>query len=170
MVYGAHHVQGHVTDVMSVILCLLWSPGHHHVGIPNSLHLEVDRNNSCYAAAPVDEAHSREGRQTDLEDSVLLAERVKQRVHSVEHGDHLHRSDVTANASKSHDITEKNGHIWEHLRGEKINSELASRWVVILHTHKGNGRRHSWKFVPIAKSLQYYATTQATQIESIYSM
>lgn len=51
----------------------------------------------------------------NLEDAVLFAERVKQRVHGVEHGDHLHRRDVAANASKSHDIAEKNGHIREHL-------------------------------------------------------
>lgn len=40
VVYGAHHVQGHVTDVMSVILCLLWSPGDHHVGVSNGFNLE----------------------------------------------------------------------------------------------------------------------------------
>lgn len=49
---------------------------------------------------------------------MLLAERVKQCVHGVEHGDHLHWSDVAANASKSHYITEENGHIWEHLSKE----------------------------------------------------
>lgn len=49
---------------------------------------------------------------------MLLAESVKQCVHGVEHGDHLHRSDVAANASKSNHIAEKDGHIWEHL-GEK---------------------------------------------------
>lgn len=49
MVYGAHHIQGHVTDVMSVIFGLLWSPSHHHVGVSNSLNLEEDT--SCYKAA-----------------------------------------------------------------------------------------------------------------------
>lgn len=48
VVYGAHHVQGHVTDVMSVILCLLWSPGYNHVGISNGLNLE---GSSCYATS-----------------------------------------------------------------------------------------------------------------------
>lgn len=43
MVYGAHHVQGHVADVVSVVLCLLWGPGYHHVGISNGLDLEGDR-------------------------------------------------------------------------------------------------------------------------------
>lgn len=58
--------------------------------------------------------------QTDLEDAVLLAERVEQRVHGVEHGDNLHRGDVAANAGEAHDVTEKNGHIWEHLRGWRL--------------------------------------------------
>lgn len=56
-------------------------------------------------------------KQSDLEDAVLLAERVEQRVHGVEHGDHLHRGDVAANASEAHNITEQNGDIWEHLGG-----------------------------------------------------
>lgn len=56
-------------------------------------------------------------KQSDLEDAVLLAERVEQRVHGVEHGDHLHRGDVAANASEAHNVTEKNGDIWEHLEG-----------------------------------------------------
>lgn len=51
----------------------------------------------------------------NLKDTMLLTECVKQCVHGVEHGDHLHWSDVAANASKSHDITEKNGYVWEHL-------------------------------------------------------
>lgn len=40
VVYGAHHVQSHVADVMSVIFRLLRSPRYHHVGIPDGLHLE----------------------------------------------------------------------------------------------------------------------------------
>lgn len=39
VVNGAHHVQGHVADVMGVIFCLLWSAGYHHVSISNRLHL-----------------------------------------------------------------------------------------------------------------------------------
>lgn len=58
-----------------------------------------------------------EEKQSDLEDAVLLAERVEQCVHGVEHGDHLHRSDVAANASEAHNVTEKNGDVWEHLGG-----------------------------------------------------
>lgn len=118
VVYGAHHVQGHVTDVMSMIFGLLWSPGYHHVGISNSLNLVKDRNICRYEVC----VHStlNEGKtQTNLEDAMLLAKRIKQRVHGVEHGDHLHWGDVTANASKSHDITEKNGHVWEHLGEER---------------------------------------------------
>lgn len=40
VVYGAHHVQGHVADVVSVVFCLLRSSGDHHVGISNGLNLE----------------------------------------------------------------------------------------------------------------------------------
>lgn len=63
--------------------------------------------------------HQRDGnrKNTNLEDAVLLAEGVKQRVHGVEHGDHLHWGDVATNASKSHYITEENSYIWEHLGG-----------------------------------------------------
>lgn len=56
--------------------------------------------------------------RANLEDAVLLAERVKQRVHGVEHGDHLHWSDVAADASKSHHVAEEDSHIWEHLAEE----------------------------------------------------
>lgn len=124
MVYGAHHVQGHVADVVSVVLCLLWGPGYHHVGISNGLDLEGDREeqllhrgHSWIKCIRVGGGHS------NLEDAVLLAERVEQRVHGVEHGDHLHRSDVAANASKSHHVAEEDGHIWEHLeeRDKKVN-------------------------------------------------
>lgn len=51
VVDGAHHVQGHVTNVMSVIFCLLWSPGYHHVGISNSLNLVKDRSSCRYDTA-----------------------------------------------------------------------------------------------------------------------
>ena len=66
---------------------------------------------------------------SNLEDSVLLAERVEQRIHGVEHGDHLHRSDVAANASKSHHVAEEDGHIWEHLedRDKKVNERQRER-------------------------------------------
>lgn len=56
---------------------------------------------------------------THLEYTVLLTERVKQRVHGVEHGHHLHRGDMAANAGESHNVAEKNGHIWEHLGGKE---------------------------------------------------
>lgn len=55
---------------------------------------------------------------THLEDAVLLAERVKQRVHGVEHGDHLHGSDVAADAGESDDVAEQDGHVWENLGGK----------------------------------------------------
>lgn len=53
--------------------------------------------------------------RTNLEDAVLLAERVKQRVHGVQHGDNLHWCDVAANASESDNVAKENGNIWEHL-------------------------------------------------------
>lgn len=37
---GAHHVQGHVANVMCVVLSLLRSASNHHVGISNSLNLK----------------------------------------------------------------------------------------------------------------------------------
>ena len=40
VVDGAHHVEGHVTNVMSVVLGFLRSPSNHHVGISNGLDLE----------------------------------------------------------------------------------------------------------------------------------
>lgn len=40
VVNGAHHVQGHVTDVMCMIFCLLWCSSNNHVGISNSLYLQ----------------------------------------------------------------------------------------------------------------------------------
>lgn len=43
VVYGAHHVQGHVTDVMSVVFRLLRSSCDHHVGISNGLNLREVR-------------------------------------------------------------------------------------------------------------------------------
>lgn len=55
MIDGAHHVQSHVTNVMSVIFCLLWSSSHHHVGISNGFNLQrasqqnflIQRNRYC---------------------------------------------------------------------------------------------------------------------------
>lgn len=120
VVDGAHHVQRHVTDVVSVILGLLRSPGDHHVGVPDRLHLQRAREGGEGAAvrrqhSPI-EVHERQRRaRTDLEDAVLLAERVEQRVHGVEHGHHLHRSDVAADASESHHVAEQDGHVRENL-------------------------------------------------------
>lgn len=71
-----------------------------------------------HSSSPTDLMNKQEIR-ADLEDAVLLAQRVEQRVHGVEHGDHLHRGDVAANAGEAHNVAEKNGHIWEHLGGQK---------------------------------------------------
>lgn len=118
VVYGAHHVQSHVADVMSMIFGLLRSPRYHHVGISNGLNLGVGVEQMLGSSIIVSICISLKwGRSSDLEDTVLLAERVEERVHGVEHGDHLHRGDVAANASEAHDVTEKNGDIWEHLGG-----------------------------------------------------
>lgn len=133
VVYGAHHVQGHVADVVSMVLCLLWSPGYHHVGISNGLDLEGDGEEQLLHCGHLwikcIRAGGGGGMHSNLEDSVLLAERVEQRIHGVEHGDHLHRSDVAANASKSHHVAEEDGHIWEHLedRDKKVNERQRER-------------------------------------------
>lgn len=117
VVYGAHHVQSHVADVMSMIFCLLRSPRYHHVGISNGLNLGGGANVGLQHHHFHMYLIKMGEKQSDLEDAVLLAERVEQRVHGVEHGDHLHRGDVAANASEAHNVTEKNGDIWEHLEG-----------------------------------------------------
>lgn len=133
VVYGAHHVQGHVADVVSMVLCLLWSPGYHHVGISNGLDLEGDGEEQLLHCGHLwikcIRAGGGGGMHSNLEDAVLLAERVEQRIHGVEHGDHLHRSDVAANASKSHHVAEEDGHIWEHLedRDKKVNERQRER-------------------------------------------
>lgn len=54
-------------------------------------------------------------KRPDLKHSVLLAERVEERVHGVEHGDHLHGCDMTADTSEAHHIAEQDGHIRKHL-------------------------------------------------------
>ena len=51
-----------------------------------------------------------------LEDAVLLAEGVEQRVHGVQHGHHLHGGDVAADARESHHVAEQDGDVGEHLQ------------------------------------------------------
>lgn len=46
---------------------------------------------------------------------MLLAERVKEGVHGVEHGHHLHGCDVAADSCEAHHITKQDSHVWEHL-------------------------------------------------------
>lgn len=65
VVYGAHHVQGHVTDVMSVVFCLLRSSGDHHVGISNGLNLrEVRKSRYCRVHTHTRRTLNEESRQT----------------------------------------------------------------------------------------------------------
>lgn len=82
VIYGTHHIQGHITDVMSMILCLLRSPCDHHVGISNSLNLEKDKS-SCYAAALMDEVYQREGEHTQTLKTRCFSLRVSNSVYMV---------------------------------------------------------------------------------------
>lgn len=120
VVNGAHHIQGHVTDVVGVVFCLLGRTCHYHVGISDGLNLQVITNWQCEQQSKAPHlVQCRAEKAMYLEDAVLLAERVKQCVHGVEHGHHLHRGDVAADAGESNNVTEKNGHIWEHLGGKR---------------------------------------------------
>lgn len=44
VVDGAHHVQGHVADVVGVVFCLLRCTCNHHVGVSDGLDLREVRN------------------------------------------------------------------------------------------------------------------------------
>lgn len=164
VIYGAHHVQRHVTDIMSVILCLLWSTCHHHVGVSNGLNLENDRDSSSDAAGLTDNRGRCVGKNshTNLENAMFLTERVKKSVHGVEHGDNLHGSDVAANACETHHIAEQNGHIREHLGDD--GREITSRERNFIRSEDGGTCSR-----PIFQSALHNQGITATQTGLLHS-